>query len=427
MAKSIQISRRYVDTNRELSSYRLYVAAVNAQEMTNKVFIKQRIVNFSKGTTDDVFAGVCTPSQLEDLGEDAPLAGTSFFRSNSVDLIATTSEELKNLLDSVVYEVKKLVDDLSALDLLTDDEIYNIEPNAPVTVLANSPRITSVSQLANSLLVYFSAPDNAMPTDIDNYEYSLNGGSIWALASPAVGYSPMTIVNVAYNTAYTIKIRAVTNGLRGKSSNSFSYTTSRGVIGTRFTGSINSEWTDIRNWVDSSSIAANSLPIGSTSVIVQNDCVVDVDSPLWVTPQNINIGENNLTFNSNAEIRPVVTCNITATTGTITFNGVDYGIQPVRVGAIFRGNIDTNWFNISNWLTNERVPATQLPGSTANVTLEHSCVVNVDDPNWVQPANISIGAYDITFNSTQTVNPSITCDIFATSGTAIFNGVNYGA
>lgn len=326
MAKSIQISRRYVDTNKELSSYRLYVEAINAQEMTSKVFIKQRIVNFSKSTTDDVFVGVCTPAQLEDLGEDSPLGGTSFFRSNNVDLIATTSEELKDTLDSIIFEVKKLVDDLSALDLLTDDEVYNIEPNVPVTVLANAPGIASVSQLANSLLVYFSAPNNVTSVDVDNYEYSLNGGTSWTVASPTVSYSPMTISGVTYNTAYVIKIRAVTNGLRGKSSGSFSYTTGAGVIGTRFTGSVNSAWVDIRNWVNSSAVAANSLPISSTSVIVQSNCVVNVDSPLWTTPQSINIGAFDLTFNSSAEIRPVVTCNITATTGTITFNGVDYGI-----------------------------------------------------------------------------------------------------
>lgn len=325
MAKSIQISRRYVDTNRELSSYRLYVTAINAQEMTNKVFIKQRIVNFSKGTTDDVFAGVCTPSQLEDLGEDAPLAGTSFFRSNSVDLIATTSEELKNLLDSVVYEVKKLVDDLAALDVLADDEIYNIAPNVPVTIMANSPAVTNVTQLGNSLLVYFSAPDNIMPTDIDNYDYSLNGGTTWSAASPAVAYSPMTISGVSYSTTYSIKIRAVTNGLRGKSSANFDYTTSAGVTGTHFTGSVSSEWTDIQNWTNSASAAANSLPLSSTSVVLQSNCVVNVDSSLWVSPQNINIGEYDITFNSSAQVRPVVTSNITSTTGTITFNGVDYG------------------------------------------------------------------------------------------------------
>jgi hypothetical protein len=325
MAKSIQISRRYVDTNRELSSYRLYVEAINAQEMTNKVFIKQRIVNFSKGTTDDIFVGVCTPTQLEDLGEDSPLAGTSFFRSNSIDLVATTSEELKNTLDSVIFEVKKLVDDLSALDVLTDDEVYNIEPNVPITILANSPNITRASQIGSNLILYFTAPDNVMPADIDNYEYSLNGGTTWTVSSPAISYSPMTITGLAYNTTYNIKIRAVTNGLKGKLSRSFAYTTNTGVVGSRFTGGFNSEWTDIRNWTDSSSVAANILPLASTNVVLLHNCVVNADSALWLSPQSISAGGYNITFNSVAEIRPVVTSNISATTGLIVFNGVDYG------------------------------------------------------------------------------------------------------
>ena len=325
MAKSIQISRRYVDTSKELSSYRLYMEAINAQEMTNKVFIKQRVVNFSKGTTDDIFVGVCTPAQLEDLGEDSPLAGTSFFRSNTVDLIATTSEELKNILDSAIFEVKKLVDDLSALDVLTDDEIYSIQPNQPVTVLANSPGISSVSQIGNNLLVYFTAPDNVLSRYIDNYEYSLDGGATWTLASPAVAYSPITISGVAYSTTYSIKIRAITGGLRGKSSAVFGYTTFVSGIATKFKGTVSSEWMDIANWTDSSDVSAETLPTASTNVVLQHNCVVDVDSTLWRSPQSISAGEYNITFNSSAQVRPVVTSNITATTGLVVFNGVDYG------------------------------------------------------------------------------------------------------
>jgi hypothetical protein len=427
MAKSIQISRRYVDSAKELSSYRLFVEAINAQEMSSKVFIKQRIVNFAKGTTDDIFVGVCTPAQLEDLGEDSPLEGTSYFRANSVDLVATTSEELKSILDSLIFEVKKLTDDLAELEILGDDEIYNIEPGMPVTTVANAPVITMVVKDGLQYFVYFEPPNNVPYMAVKNYEYSLNNGSTWTLADPPVKYSPLLLSGITLGQSYVIKIRAVVGNLKGKTSASFVYNSGSQVVGTIFKGNFSSEWTDVRNWTNSLSVQANSLPLGSGAVSLQHACVVNADSPLWLSPQSINIGAYNITFNSSAQVRPAVTSNITSTTGIITFNGVDYDSPVARVGSIFKGTADDDWFKISNWVTSNSLPATELPGSGTSVVLEHNCVVDVDSQGWLQPGSITISTYNITFNSDAETRPTITCNITATTGTAIFNGVDYGA
>jgi hypothetical protein len=200
-----------------------------------------------------------------------------------------------------------------------------------------------------------------------------------------------------------------------------------GFIGSIFTGSDDENWTNLANWVSSARDTATVYPTQNTLVTIENDCFVDVDAEIWVEPSAIDVGEYNISFNSTQEPRPVITCDITATTGNITFNGVDYGAPLVRIGSIFKGTVDSDWYNIANWVTTGRLPATELPANVTIVSLEGDCVVDVDNENWLQPASISITSHNITFNSVAEVRPVITCDITATTGTVFFNGVDYGA
>ena len=294
--------------------------------------------------------------------------------------------------------------------------------------LPTSPIINTVYSQGNNLVINFSSPLSSGGSTITGYQYSLDGGMTWQNAASNIVPYQIIVSNITPNVLYLVTIRAVTaSGIFGYKAHPVEYSRINLSIGSIFTGEEDDAWINLDNWLTSDRNPAEYLPEVTTSVTLEADCVVNVDSQLWVTPASINIAAHDIVFNSTQTPRPSVNCNITATTGTSTFNGVDYGIQPVRVGAIFRGNIDTNWFNISNWLTTERLVATQLPVNTVNVTLEHACIVDIDNPDWVQPASISIGSYNITFNSIQTVRPSITCDISATSGTATFNGVDYGA
>lgn len=108
---------------------------MNAQNMSDKIFVKQRIRNFAKGVFDDTFVAVCTPAQLEDFEEDAPGEGTSYYRTNTIELIARTAEEMQAVFNSLVYETKKLVVDLSDLENLSSAEVYVINAIDPVTTI----------------------------------------------------------------------------------------------------------------------------------------------------------------------------------------------------------------------------------------------------------------------------------------------------
>lgn len=135
MSKSIQISKRSTIAVPDISSYKLVVEAINAQNMPNKIFVKQRINNFSKGTIDDIFVAVATPTQLEDFNEDSPEEGTSYFRTASIEIVARTPEMLQTFFDSLLFETKKLVIDLTDMDNLSSAEVYSINATDPIVVI----------------------------------------------------------------------------------------------------------------------------------------------------------------------------------------------------------------------------------------------------------------------------------------------------
>jgi hypothetical protein len=135
MAKSIQLSKRSTVYVPDISSLKLVVETVNAVDMPSKIFVKQRIRNFAAGTFDDTFAAICTPTQLEDFPEDAPAEGSSYFRTNKVELVCRTPEQLQSVFDSLVYETKKLVVDLTDMERLSVAQLYSITANSPVVEL----------------------------------------------------------------------------------------------------------------------------------------------------------------------------------------------------------------------------------------------------------------------------------------------------
>ena len=132
MSKSIQILKNNTVELPDISSYKLTIQAINPQDMPSKIFINQRVRNFAKSTFDDTFVAVCTPTQLEDLQEDAPDEGTSYYRTDKIELIARTPEVIQTILDSLLYEVKKLVVDLSDLDNLAEPRVYTISADSPI-------------------------------------------------------------------------------------------------------------------------------------------------------------------------------------------------------------------------------------------------------------------------------------------------------
>ena len=209
MSKSIQISKRSTVALPGISSYKLEVEAVNAQDMSDKIFVKQRIRNFAKGELDDTFVAVCTPVQLEDFGEDSPNEGSSYYRTNRIELIGRTPEMVQEVFDSLVYEVKKLVVDLTDLEVLSDSEIYNISAIDPVTELLAAPTITRIVGADVSLRVTLNPPQIHDAPAIAYYQYSLDDGVTWTDQLPRTPATVFDIEGLQNCTTYSVKVRAV--------------------------------------------------------------------------------------------------------------------------------------------------------------------------------------------------------------------------
>lgn len=505
----------------DLQSYKLVVAAVDAENTTDKIFIKQRIHNFARGKFEDNFVGVCTPVQIEDFPEDAPEEGSSYFRTSSIEVVARTPELIQDVFNSLLYEVKKLLLDLEDIENLSEEEVYTITGGSKVVASPSAPQILAIASSDSQIMIDFAAPANDGGDGITNYQYSVDAGNNWVTRSPARIASPLTISGLTNNQIYRIALRAVNSSGKGASSGviyasptlagiptapilisiesdgtdvvisfanpvnmageiienyeysiddgqtwnqkappildntitiaglspyteypikirvvtetgrkgfstvsyPFSFSALPGIL---FTGEADSNWFNLSNWKTNTGAQAQSLPWASSEVEVAADCVIDLDDNPWLQPYSISVGENKLTFNSSTEPRPVVTCNIEATTGSVVFNGVNYGIFVPKIASVFKGTVDSNWFNLSNWKTMDNQGATELPAAATNVVIESDCVVNVDNAAWLQPNSINAGAITLTFNSNSTPKPAITCNITTIAGNVIFNGVNYG-
>ena len=122
---NIKLLRSSVIPDKDLSSYRMTVEVIKAEGITNKIFCKQRLRNFQKQAFDDVFVAICTPAQIEDYGEDAPLEGSSYFRTNKIDIIISRNADyLDSVFDDMVWNTQKLVEDIEALNKLENEDIY---------------------------------------------------------------------------------------------------------------------------------------------------------------------------------------------------------------------------------------------------------------------------------------------------------------
>ena len=126
MPKNIQLIKRSTIYVPGIQSYKLCVETANAQDMPSKIFVKQKIRNFAKNTFDEVFVAVCTPVQLEDFDEDSPAEGSSYYRTDKIELVGRTAEMVQAVFDSLLYETKKLVLDLNDLEMLSQAETFDI-------------------------------------------------------------------------------------------------------------------------------------------------------------------------------------------------------------------------------------------------------------------------------------------------------------
>jgi hypothetical protein len=121
---------------------------------------------------------------------------------------------------------------------LTNGQSYTIELKA-VNAAGDGPassQVTAVPVTApgmpaglfatpgnQSVSIAFTAPNDG-GSPITNYEYSIDGGSIYVLFSPPQTSSPVTISNLTNGTSYAIKLRAVNAVDSGAASSSVTVT-----------------------------------------------------------------------------------------------------------------------------------------------------------------------------------------------------------
>jgi len=132
---TLNLVRRATDFDPAASSYRLTLEVNSAQNITSKVFVNQRLRNLSNNSFEDVFAAVATPAQLEDFDEDVPGPGTSYYRTNKIDILSRNADYLNDVYDDIVWQVQKLVDDMKALTKIENEVIVRITENGQPEIL----------------------------------------------------------------------------------------------------------------------------------------------------------------------------------------------------------------------------------------------------------------------------------------------------
>ena len=100
------------DSQDNLQFYGMDLTVTAADNMPKQVFVKQRFA-----IDDDAFAAVASSAQMEDLPVDEPNGDTSYFRSDSVSLVASNQATLEDIYSMVVLEIQQLVANLDALDV----------------------------------------------------------------------------------------------------------------------------------------------------------------------------------------------------------------------------------------------------------------------------------------------------------------------
>jgi hypothetical protein len=132
---TLNLVRRATDFDPAASSYRLTLEVNSAQNITSKVFVNQRLRNLSNNSFEDVFAAVATPAQLEDFDEDVPGPGTSYYRTNKIDILSRNADYLNDVYDDIVWQVQKLVDDMKALTKIENEVTVRITENGQPEIL----------------------------------------------------------------------------------------------------------------------------------------------------------------------------------------------------------------------------------------------------------------------------------------------------
>lgn len=132
---TLNLVRKSTDFDPIASSYKLILEVNSAQDITPKIFVNQRFKNLSNNVFEDIFAAVATPAQLEDFDEDSPAAGTSYYRTNKIEILSRNADYLEDVYDDIVWQVQKLVDDMKALTNIENEITVRFTENQQPEIL----------------------------------------------------------------------------------------------------------------------------------------------------------------------------------------------------------------------------------------------------------------------------------------------------
>lgn len=135
------MSTRQIDLTFEMTKFpgpnttdgfRLTCLAENGVDFTdNKIFRYERIPGFTVTDEDnDVFNGVCSPADLEELPVDSPNLSQqpAFFRLDTIDLVFRSAAAGEQAFQDIQDDVTRLVKSLDALDVLEPPVTVTIGP-----------------------------------------------------------------------------------------------------------------------------------------------------------------------------------------------------------------------------------------------------------------------------------------------------------
>jgi len=111
---------------------RLTCTAMDGVDFTdNKIFRYERQPGALVTDPDvDVFNGVCSPADLEELSPDdpAPTQQPAFFRKDSIDLVFRSAQDGQQAFEDIQEDVERLIKAMNALDDLDPPVTVTIGP-----------------------------------------------------------------------------------------------------------------------------------------------------------------------------------------------------------------------------------------------------------------------------------------------------------
>jgi hypothetical protein len=108
-------------TNNYIDGFRFKVVAYGANNMPNSIFRYAReALNAREGSHRLAFDGVCSPSDLEEFPEEAPIVGIfpEFCRLDYADLVFRSQATAEEAWTILVEEVGSLVRTLDTMDVM---------------------------------------------------------------------------------------------------------------------------------------------------------------------------------------------------------------------------------------------------------------------------------------------------------------------